>query len=87
MGKPLTAESKINVEYDEEGNVKNKGKFTVELTADVFNKLIDYLILTGRATERNQLINELIQQELEGKVLENKFIDLYQNPFYFNVNK
>ena len=24
MGKPLTAESKINVEYDEEGNVKKR---------------------------------------------------------------
>ena len=87
MAKPLTAESKINVEYDKEGNVKNKQKFTLELKADVFNNLIDYLILTGRATERNKLINELIQQELEGKVLENKFIDLYQNPFYFNVNE
>ena len=69
MAKPLTAESKINVEYDKEGNVKNKQKFTLELKADVFNNLIDYLILTGRATERNKLINELIQQELEGKVL------------------
>lgn len=87
MAKPLTAESKINVEYDKEGNVINKGKFTLELKADVFNKLIDYLILTGRATERNKLINELIDHELEGKVLENKLIDLYRNPFYFNVNE
>ena len=84
MGKPLTEESKINVEYDKDGNVKNKQKFTLELNADIYNKLIDYLILTGRATGRNQLINDLIIQELEGKVLENNLIDLYQNPFYFD---
>ena len=87
MAKPLTEESKVKVKKDKKGNVLNKQKFTLELKADVFNKLIDYLLLTGRATERNKLINELIEQELEGKVLENKFVDLYQNPFYFNVNE
>lgn len=86
MAKPLTEESKIKEVYDNNGKLK-KVKFMVELPADVHNNLIDYLILTERATERNKLINELIKQELGDKVLNNLVIDLYQNPFYFNKNE
>lgn len=86
MGKPLTEESKIKDIYDNDGKLK-KVKFAVELTADIFNNLIDYLLLTDKAKERNKLINELIKQELGDKVLENEFIDLIGNPYYFNKNE
>lgn len=85
MAKPLNAGSYID-EFDKDGN-PNKVKFMVELSAKTHNNLVDYLLLTGRATGRNKLINELIENRLEGKVLDNELIDLYQNPFYFNVNE
>lgn len=76
MGKPLTEESK-----------KTEPKFNIELDRETHERLIDYLLLTNQPTKRNEFINSLIKRELEGKVLENKYIDLYQNPFYFNKNE
>ena len=86
MAKPVTEESKINVKYDDKGKI-NKGAFTLELDADIFNKLIDYLILTNRPTDRLKFVNELITNKLKDKVLDNSIIDLYQNPYYFNVTE
>ena len=87
MAKPLTAESKVEEKIDDNGNVTNNVMFQLKLNARTHNKLIDYLILTDRATGRNNLISELIERELDGKVLDNWIIDLYQNPYYFNVTE
>ena len=60
-----------------EGKVSSLGEFKAEVVNDV-NK---YCTLTG--TKRTEFIEQLIKQELEGKVLTNDFIEL-DKPFYFN---
>ena len=73
MAKPLTEESK-----------NTEPKFTVELDIETHINLIDYLIKTNQATKRNEFINSLIKEKLDGKVLYNKYIKITEKPFYFN---
>lgn len=51
---------------------------------DLVNKLSEYSTLTG--IKRTELVSKLIAKELEGKVLNNKYISL-ETPFYFNYKE
>ena len=76
MAKPLTLES-----------LKTKPKFELTLDKETHEKLIMYLLLTKKATERNEFINSLIKDRLKDKILTNDLLDFREEPFYFNKNE
>lgn len=81
MGKPLTEESLITDPKVE------KGKFELTLNKKTFNQLVRYIILTNEGKGRNEFINSLIEEKLNDKVLTNRFIDLQDTPYFFNLKE
>ena len=80
MGKPLKMDSLIT------DPKKENGKFEVTLNKEVFNHLIKYLVLGGESTKRNEFIESLIADKLKDNVLDNDYINLKPND-YFYINK